>query len=195
VALRRGDTDTAAKIAADASERAARWGTTEYEAPARALRADIAFAQGRVDDAMRELDAFERAAELDRMFATALLPVVVRSMVAAGEIERAAARVDAAPPPLNERERLSIETARTVVEEAVGKHAEAADRYAALADEWRNHGFVLEEALARLGAARCAASLGETERAAADARVARELFVHLGVTSSADEAAAIARLT
>jgi hypothetical protein len=144
---------------------------------------------------MRELDAFERAAELDRMFATALLPVVVRSMVSAGEIERAAARVDAAPPPLNERERLSIETARTVVEDAVGKHAEAVDRYASLADEWRNHGFVLEEALARLGAARCAAALGETERAAAEARAARRLFVHLGVTSLADEAAAIARLT
>ncbi|HEY7762712.1 MAG TPA: AAA family ATPase [Actinomycetota bacterium] len=195
VALRRGDTDTAAKIAADASERAARWGTTEYEAPARALRADIAFAQGRVDDAMRELDAFERAAELDRMFATALLPVVVRSMVSAGEVERAAARVDAAPPPLNERERLSIETARTVVEEAVGKHAEAADRYASLADEWRNHGFVLEEALAHLGEARCAAAMGERERAAAAAREARRQFVHLGVTSLADEAAAIARLT
>ena len=105
-----------------------------------------------------------QGAELDRMFATALLPVVVRSMVSAGEIERAAARVDAAPPPLNERERLSIETARTVVEESLGKHAEAADRYASLAEEWRNHGFVLEEALARLGAARCAAAIGETER-------------------------------
>ena len=76
-----------------------------------------------------------------------------------------------------------------------GKHAEAADRYASLADEWRNHGFVLEEALAHLGEARCAAAMGERERAAAAAREARRQFVHLGVTSLADEAAAIARLT
>jgi len=193
VALRRGDTDTAARIAGDASERAARWGTTEYEAPVRALRAEISFAEGRAADARRELDAFERAAALDRMFATALLPVVVRSMVSAGEIERAAAQVDAAPPPLSERERLSIETARAVVEEADGKLAEAADRFAWLADEWRAYGFVLEEALTRLGAARCGAALGETVRAAGDARAARQLFLQLEVTSLADEAAAIVR--
>jgi len=127
------------------------------------------------------------------MFATALLPVVVRSMVSAGEIERAAAQVDAAPPPLSERERLSIETARAVVEEADGKLAEAADRFAWLADEWRAYGFVLEEALTRLGAARCGAALGETVRAAGDARAARQLFLQLEVTSLADEAAAIVR--
>jgi class 3 adenylate cyclase/tetratricopeptide (TPR) repeat protein len=191
VALRRGDTVTAGRIAADASERAARWGTTEYEAPVRALRAEIGFAEGRDDDAMGELDAFQRAAGLDRMFATALLPVVVRSMVAAGEVERAAAQVDAAPPPMSERERLSIETARAVVEEADGKHAEAADRFGSLADEWRDYGFVLEEALTRFGAARCEAALGDTEAAAAHARAARELFLALDVASSADEAAAI----
>ena len=191
VALRRGDTSTAGRIAGDASERAARWGTTEYEAPVRALRAEIAFAEGRAAEAMRELDAFERAAGLDRMVATALLPVVVRSMVSAREVERAAAQVDTVPPPLSERERLSIDTARAVVEEADGKHAEAADRFGALAGEWRAYGFVLEEALTRLGAARCEAALGDAERAAAYARAAGKLFMQLEATSLADEAAAL----
>ncbi|HJR96543.1 MAG TPA: hypothetical protein VJ979_01390 [Actinomycetota bacterium] len=80
-----------------------------------------------------------------------------------------------------------------MLEEADGKHAEAADRFTSLADDWRAYGFVLEEALTRLGAARCGAALGETVRAAGDARAARQLFLQLDVTSSADEAAAIAR--
>jgi len=117
--------------------------------------------------------------------------VVVRSMVSAREVERAAAQVDAVPPPLSERERLSIDTARAVVEEADGKHPEAADRFGALAGEWRAYGFVLEEALTRLGAARCEAALGDAERAAAYARAAGKLFMQLEAASLADEAAAL----
>jgi tetratricopeptide (TPR) repeat protein len=191
VALRRGDPETAGRIAAEVTDRAARWGTTEYEAPARALRAEIAIADGRTQDAMRELDAFEQATGLDRMFTTALLPVVVRTMVTVGELERAAAQIDATPPPQSPRERLSIETARAVLDEANGRLAEAAGRFGSLAEDWRDYGFVLEEALTRLGAARCAATLGDTERASVQARAAEEVFRRLGAAALSAEAAAI----
>jgi hypothetical protein len=50
---------------------------------------------------------------------------------------------------------------------------------------------VLEEALTRLGAARCAATLGDTERASVQARAAEEVFRRLGAAALSAEAAAI----
>ena len=180
VALRRGDIATAERISTAASDRAARWGTTEYEAPATVLRAEIALAERRLEDAARELDAFEQGAGLDRVFTIALLPVVVRLSVALGDVGRAEVLVDAVPShPDSPRDRLSLETARAVLDEAAERYEAAIERYAALSEDWREYGFVLEEGLTRLGVARCASALGDTRRAAAEADSAEAVFDRL----------------
>jgi tetratricopeptide (TPR) repeat protein len=70
--------------------------------------------------------------------------------------------------------------AEAVVAEAEGRLDDAAAEYEEAARLWRDGGYVVEEAHARFGLARCQIGLGRTAAAEAPLREARDVYVSLG---------------
>jgi class 3 adenylate cyclase/tetratricopeptide (TPR) repeat protein len=107
------------------------------------------------------------------------LPDAVRAALAFGEIDLASSLVPDEDRATNVRQRHAIATARTAIEEAWGRHEEAARGYATRAAEWLRYGSIPEHALALFGQGRCLRAIGD---AAAEGPLqrARELLSELG---------------
>jgi class 3 adenylate cyclase/tetratricopeptide (TPR) repeat protein len=114
---------------------------------------------------------------------------LVRICVGAGDLSLASRIVDQAEAHAV-RHRLALKVARATLAEAHGEIEDAAATYAGTLDEWRSHGFVVEEGRAALGAGRCLVRLGRPDAAGSLAR-AREIFTGLGATPWLEETDAL----
>jgi class 3 adenylate cyclase/tetratricopeptide (TPR) repeat protein len=106
------------------------------------------------------------------------LPALVRCALATGDFALAERMVKGVEPTLPMLQHALV-TARALLAEARGDHAEAADGFADAAARWSGFGVKLEHAYALLGQGRCQAALGEP---AADVPLhqARALFAEMG---------------
>ena len=114
------------------------------------------------------------------------LPALVRCALAAGDADLAARLAEGVESitPLHAHALLA---ASAQLAEARGAHADAADLYAEVAEEWRTFGDVPERAYALLGRGRCLHALG-VAGAADRLREARALFASLGYSRALAEA-------
>jgi hypothetical protein len=117
------------------------------------------------------------------------LPALVRCALSAGDADLAARLAEGVESitPLHAHALLA---ASAQLAEARGAHADAAERYAGAAEEWRRFGDVPERAYALLGRGRCLHALGD-EDAADPLREARALFASLGYRRALAEADAL----
>jgi class 3 adenylate cyclase/tetratricopeptide (TPR) repeat protein len=107
-----------------------------------------------------------------------LLPAMVRTALAAGDVELATRLADGLEPryPLDEH---ALCAASAQLAEAAGHHADATVLYAEAAARWQEFGNVPERAHALLGRGRCLLALGEAG-ATQPLREARDLFAEMG---------------
>ena len=107
------------------------------------------------------------------------LATAVRAALAAGAPELAARLADAVQPrhPLQQH---AVITARALLAEQRGQHAEAADMFADAAARWQQFEVPWEHAQALLGQARCLLALGRPAAARQLLTAAREIFASLG---------------
>ena len=136
-----------------------------------------------------EYTAFTEGRQLWR---THQLPQIGRICALAGatsEAERLLARKEARAAA---RDRYAVQACEAVLAEAQGNAEEALDLYSGVAEAWAAFGVPLEEAFARLGAARCLLALDRANEASESADRARSLFAGLGCRALAAEAASVA---
>jgi class 3 adenylate cyclase/tetratricopeptide (TPR) repeat protein len=110
---------------------------------------------------------------------TANLGEAVRAALAAGAPELAAGLADAVRPRLP-LEQHAVVTARALLAEHHGQHAEAAGLFADAADRWQRFEVPWEQAQALLGQGRCLLALGQPGEAREYLRTARDIFTMLG---------------
>ena len=149
-------------------------------------------ARGRAADAARLLAELEQTPDIrrDTNYAAAL-PALVRCALGARDAGLAARLAEGVESftPLHEH---ALRGASAQLTEARGLHADAAERYAEAAEEWRTFGDVPERAYALLGRGRCMHVLGD-RGAAAPLREARALFESLGYVPALAETDAVLR--
>jgi class 3 adenylate cyclase len=116
------------------------------------------------------------------------LGAMVRTALAAGDLELAARLADGLEPHFPLREH-ALCAARARLAEA-GDHAKAATLYAEAAGRWQEFGNVRERAYALLGQGRCLAALGRPE-AEEPLREARQLFASMGYEPALAETEAL----
>jgi tetratricopeptide (TPR) repeat protein len=107
------------------------------------------------------------------------LPDAVRTALAAKDADLAARLTEGLEPiyPLHEH---ALASARALLAEHRGEHAEAAEHFASAADRWDEFGVPWEAAQALLGQGRCLLALGVgSEAAAGPLRQARAIFASL----------------
>ncbi len=172
----RGEVERAAELITDALPAARRIGDIQVIRPAltaaarlAALRGDAAAARALLDELADELD---RAAGYSRSYGMldgVLVAVGIGDVVLA---ERLAEGSNVRFP----QGRLVVSTSGALVAEARGRHADALAEFADAAEGWSDLGHVFQEAIARLGAARCLSALGRHGDAAAQASRAARTF-------------------
>jgi class 3 adenylate cyclase/tetratricopeptide (TPR) repeat protein len=103
----------------------------------------------------------------------------IRAALAAGASELAAALADAVQPkhPLQQH---AVATARALLAEHHGQHAQAAALFADAAGRWEGFEVPWEHAQALLGHGRCLLALGQPAGANQPLRTAREILITLG---------------
>ena len=155
--------------------------------PALGAAAGIYLWLGRPDHAVTLLDEVVRSPEARSSFNySAYLPMMVRTAIGIGDIERAEGLAAGQQPhyPLAEH---AIVTAQAAIREARGDLEAAADGYADAADRWRRFGVVPERAFALLGEGRCLLAIGRRTEAAIVLRETREIFARLKAAPSLKE--------
>jgi hypothetical protein len=133
-------------------------------APALVAAAAIALADGRAEQAMAWLEAFESVTEdVAPEYRAVELVRAVRLCIGAGRPE-IAERLVASVEPRVLRDRLRLEAAEAMLAEARGE-PEAAEAHERVADRLRTYGDPYEEAMALLGQARLTFAERPRERA------------------------------
>ena len=114
------------------------------------------------------------------------LPDIVRIAIAAGEPDLAARFADGLEPvyPLDQD---AVMTARALLAEQRGQHAEAAALFAGAAHRWEQFEMPFEHAQALLGLGRCLLSLSRPAEALEPLQTAREIFASLGAAPAITE--------
>ncbi|HEX3327175.1 MAG TPA: adenylate/guanylate cyclase domain-containing protein [Actinomycetota bacterium] len=107
------------------------------------------------------------------------LPNVVRALCAVGERDTAAGLLLPERAVVFENDRHAVVTAHAIVAEEEGEAGRGLGLYCDAARRWNDHGFVLEEGQALLGAGRCLLALGRASEASTRLQEAREIFDHL----------------
>jgi class 3 adenylate cyclase/tetratricopeptide (TPR) repeat protein len=187
VALRRGDLARARELMPETMERARAIGYAEYVAPVLMLAAELATIGGDADAAVALTDEFLGVSEGQPDLRRAFLPLAVRVLVAAGQIARASALVDADTHPATKRQKASVLTAHAVLAEATGDDDAAAARYAEAVASWTEYDFPLERGRCGLGAGRALLRLGRADEGVARLRDARAVLERLGASALAAE--------
>jgi tetratricopeptide (TPR) repeat protein len=118
------------------------------------------------------------------------LPDAVRTALAAGDPDLATRLAEGVEPiyPLHQH---ALATARALLLEHHGSHAEAAELFADAAQRWERFEMPWERAQALLGQARCLLALGRTTEASEPLRQAREIFARLGAKPALAETDAL----
>jgi tetratricopeptide (TPR) repeat protein len=194
----RGDFAEAASLQADYLEALRETGDMQQLGPALTVAARSELARGNSVEAVRLVDEFIAGTEdIASNFRSLSLVDAIRLLLAAGEMDRAAAIADSSPPR-GIRANISRDTAVAMVAEANGDTELALEQYEQVAKDWADYGHVLEHALALYGAGRCLLSLGRNDEAAARLGEAREILVDLGaaptiaeINALGDQAAAL----
>jgi tetratricopeptide (TPR) repeat protein len=107
------------------------------------------------------------------------LPDLVRVAIAVGEADLGARLADGLEP-VYQLDQHVIVTARALLAEQHGKHAEAASLFADAADRWKRFEVPWEQAQALLGQGRCLLGLARSTEAKEPLRAARDIFASLG---------------
>ena len=145
-------------------------------APALSVGALIEAGLGEPDAALDLIREFDRAtAEAPAEYREIQLPEAIEAAVIAGRADEGAELLSDRPL-YTPRTRLAVDACRARLVEAAGAHAEAAERYASLAEAWERWGGLPEQAYALAGRVRCLEAVGGdpgTDRSRAEALLAR----------------------
>jgi class 3 adenylate cyclase/tetratricopeptide (TPR) repeat protein len=183
----RGEYAAAAALGHWIAERAHELANPADLADAYPLAATLRVAQGDVSGAITLLTELSQAYQA-REYApyAANLGEAVRAALAAGAPELAAGLAEGVQTtvPLGQN---AMVTARAVLAEHHGEHAEAAVLFADAANRWELFGVPWERAQALLGQGRCLLALGRPAEAQAPLQTAREIFASLGANPSSAE--------
>jgi tetratricopeptide (TPR) repeat protein len=175
----RGDVERALADVALFLPRAREIADPQAVAPALTQAAFINALAGRLDDAVRLTDEFERASRGQRWRLPGLSPLV-RVCAAAGELALAEKLLDGPPAPANSPSRTSaVLTARAVLAAMAGDTDEAAALFRAAAEGWEQWGSVVERAYALLDLGRCGDEEAAREAQAIFERLRARPFVAL----------------
>lgn len=180
VLVERGDVDAALELEPEFIRRARAMGDSQDLVPTFATAAAIRSAAGDRDAALGLIaELTSELADRDAPKQSHELPIVARIAVRWGE--RGVART-AMPDGVSpyERSRCCVAAGRATVAEAEGDVGAARGLYAEAAAGWAAYGHPLEEAHARIGAARCSLAMGGDGDAPALLSRARELAEGLG---------------
>jgi hypothetical protein len=109
------------------------------------------------------------------------LPDLVRVAIAAGEPDLGAWLADG-PEPVYQLDRHAAVTARALLAEQHGDHAEAAALFADAAGRWERFEVPWEQAQALLGQGRCLLALGRPAEGGEPLTAARDIFASLGAS-------------
>jgi class 3 adenylate cyclase/tetratricopeptide (TPR) repeat protein len=115
------------------------------------------------------------------------LPDLVRVAVAAGEPDLGA-RLAAGLEPVYQLDQHAAVTARALLAEQHGEHAEAADLFADAAARWERFEVPWEQAQALLGQGRCLLALGRPAEGEQPLSAARDIFASLGASPALADA-------
>ena len=156
-------------------------------AAALVISARIEIARGDPTAAVALLDeCFSRTEGKTLMFRGLYLTEAMRLLIATGNVEKARDWAAGSIGP-GLRNEISVATADAMLAEVDGDHEGALGQYEAVAVDWADFGFVLEQALALYGASRSLAALSRPAEAADQLAVAREILVELGAQPTIDE--------
>jgi hypothetical protein len=136
---------------------------------------------------LHELDSLD-SSHVDPEYAS-VLPSLLRVALAL-DCRSLAERLSAGVEPVSPLHEHAVASARALLVEAAGEHAEAAELYADAAERWRRFGNVPERAYALLGQGRCQLALGESG-ADEPLRAARALFASMGYMPALAETEAL----
>jgi len=179
VLTRRGELAEAAPLADWTVEKARELAEPQFLALAFPAAAALRLAVGEPAGALALLAELERSPNIraDTNYA-ANLPDAVRAALAAGDPELAVRLTEGLEPiyPLYEH---ALATARALLLEHLGSHAEAAELFADAAERWERFEMPWERAQAFLGQGRCLLTLGRAAEATEAIRDAREIFASL----------------
>jgi class 3 adenylate cyclase/tetratricopeptide (TPR) repeat protein len=177
VLLRRGRVAEAASMSEQFLARARKIEDPQILAPAQVVAALIEHMKGNASGAISLIEEFDTVTPLTSMHRPSSIHEAVRLCAAVGALDLAERLVEGMQSALV-RHRHGFATARATLAEAQGRVEQAVELYGQAAQGWAEYGFVLERALALLGAGRCGLALGQVDAKGALA-AARELFAQL----------------
>jgi class 3 adenylate cyclase/tetratricopeptide (TPR) repeat protein len=187
VLVRMGRVDEAAAIVEEFLPRARSIDDPQVLAPVLAVAALVEQDRGRNDVAtslVEELDETTRDP-----FRSLHVADAVRICAVADRLPLARKLLGQVPDTMARQRHLRL-TGEAVVEEAEGNLEQAAERYVAAAERWRDYGHAPEQALALLSRGRCLVSLG-LHGPEQPLREARDLFAGMGYKPALTEAEAL----
>ena len=175
----RGEHEAATALGRWVVERGREFASPEALAGAYPHAAALRMAQGDAPGARALLAELGNAQTASTASYAANLGNAIRAALAAGASELAAALAGAVHPkhPLQQH---AVATARALLAEHHGQHAQAAAQFADAAGRWERFEVPWEHAQALLGQGRCLLALGQTASASQPLRAAREILITLG---------------
>jgi tetratricopeptide (TPR) repeat protein len=163
----------------------------EFVVAARVLGATVRLGAGDPHGAIQALSELDRASHSRGSTNYApMLPEMVRTAIAAGDLALAERLASGFEPDLPYREH-ALCAARAILAEARGEAEEGARLYAEAAGRWELFGVVPERGFALLGEGRCLLALRRPAEAVEALRRAREVFSGLGAKPSLSETDAL----
>ncbi len=157
-------------------------GGLQFVVPALAIGASINMAVGERDAAGRLIWELEELTEGRANWRARYIAPVVRVLVSLGQLERAEQLLETVSDAPFSRDRYSVLTARATAAEARNQLERAVVLYEDATTKWAAYGFVLEQAHALFGAARCLLALERRPEALPMLEEARTLFGSLGAS-------------
>jgi tetratricopeptide (TPR) repeat protein len=175
----RGEYAAAAALDQWVVETARKFANPETLAQAYPPAAALRVAQGDAQGARALLMELSNAHAAQSAVYPANLATAIRTALAAGAPDLAAALANALQPrhPLDQH---ALVTARALLAEHHGQHAEATGLFAAAADWWERFEMPWERAQTLLGQGRCLLALGQPAEAREPLHTARDIFASLG---------------
>jgi class 3 adenylate cyclase/tetratricopeptide (TPR) repeat protein len=155
--------------------------------PCLALAALIHAFSGDVARARSLIEEFHTKTERALHYRARYLPDVLRATVAIGDIGLGSKLLVEERDVAYHRDHHALVTGRAIQSEATGRLDLALDLYSDAAKRWSEHGFLLEQGQALLGAGRCLIALGHEIQASPRLQEAQRIFAKLGAAPRLQE--------
>jgi class 3 adenylate cyclase/tetratricopeptide (TPR) repeat protein len=178
IPLNRGELPKAASLVERFLPGARSVGDTQILAPALAHAALLHQATGDTAAAIGLMEEWLHETEGQPLYLAIYLPDAARVLVSGGKRRPLEDAIEASRRYDSPRSRNAAMTASAVLAELTGDAKDAARLYQEAAANWSDFGYLLEQAQALFGAARCAARLGG-ESGRGSLETARQIFVEL----------------